>query len=195
MALTTYTELKAAVASWLNRDDLTALIPDFITLAEERASRTLRVRQMEAELTATAIADGYIALPDTAVGVKTIWIVGDDDYSLQAENYEFIISHDTGGDATHWALAVDRIYFNGSGTVEGLLYLAIPALSGSNPANWLLTLAPSAYLFGALSEACLYVQDLAAAKLWASRFDFALQEIAASDMRDRLSGPLRVSAQ
>jgi len=34
MALTTYTELKASIADWLNRSDLTAAIPDFISLAE-----------------------------------------------------------------------------------------------------------------------------------------------------------------
>ena len=32
MALTTYTELKASVADWLNRTDLTAAIADFIKI-------------------------------------------------------------------------------------------------------------------------------------------------------------------
>ena len=30
MAITTYSELKTAVGNWLNRDDLTSVIPDFI---------------------------------------------------------------------------------------------------------------------------------------------------------------------
>ena len=34
MAITTYAELQTAVASWLDRDDRTSEIPDFITLAE-----------------------------------------------------------------------------------------------------------------------------------------------------------------
>ena len=42
MALTTYTELKASVADWLNRTDLTAAIPDFITLAESKFSTELK---------------------------------------------------------------------------------------------------------------------------------------------------------
>lgn len=45
MALDTYTGLKAAIASWLMRDDLTDAIPDFIMLAEARISRTLRVAE------------------------------------------------------------------------------------------------------------------------------------------------------
>ncbi len=46
MALTTYTELKASIADWLNRTDLTTTIPDFISLAEAQIERTLRTRQM-----------------------------------------------------------------------------------------------------------------------------------------------------
>jgi hypothetical protein len=34
MAITTYSELKTAVADWLNRADLTSVIPDFIALAK-----------------------------------------------------------------------------------------------------------------------------------------------------------------
>jgi hypothetical protein len=34
MALSTYSDLQTAVATWLHRSDLTAIIPDLITLAE-----------------------------------------------------------------------------------------------------------------------------------------------------------------
>ena len=34
MALVNYSDLKTSIADWLNRSDLTATIPDFITLAE-----------------------------------------------------------------------------------------------------------------------------------------------------------------
>ena len=39
MALGTFTELKDAIADWLDRSDLTARIPDFIALAEARINR------------------------------------------------------------------------------------------------------------------------------------------------------------
>jgi hypothetical protein len=54
MALTTYTELKDAVASRLRRSDLTAFIPDFITLAEKSLNRTLKGLMQEYETTLTA---------------------------------------------------------------------------------------------------------------------------------------------
>jgi len=36
MSIATYSELQTAVADWMHRTDLTAKIPDFITLAESR---------------------------------------------------------------------------------------------------------------------------------------------------------------
>ena len=46
MAITTYAEIKSSVADWLNRDDLTTVIPDFIELAEAELTRNLRHRKM-----------------------------------------------------------------------------------------------------------------------------------------------------
>jgi len=62
MALSTYTELKASVADWLNRTDLTTIIPDFIALAEAQIERTLRTRQMIVRTTAS-IDTEYSAVP------------------------------------------------------------------------------------------------------------------------------------
>ena len=39
MAITTYAELKSSIANWLNRDDLTSVIPDFISLTEAGINR------------------------------------------------------------------------------------------------------------------------------------------------------------
>jgi len=57
MSIATYADLKAAVANWLNRSNLTARIPDFIALTETRmmygaqgagiACEALRIRAME----------------------------------------------------------------------------------------------------------------------------------------------------
>ena len=42
MALNTYTALKTSIADFLNRDDLTSVIPDFIALAEAQINRDVR---------------------------------------------------------------------------------------------------------------------------------------------------------
>ena len=46
MAISTYSDLQAAVGNWLNRTDLTDRVPDFIALSEAQMNRRLRVRQM-----------------------------------------------------------------------------------------------------------------------------------------------------
>jgi hypothetical protein len=64
MAISTYTELKTAIANFLARDDLTSVIPDFIQLAEATMSRELETRSQEKRATATLTSgDEYIALP------------------------------------------------------------------------------------------------------------------------------------
>ena len=49
-----WTELKARIADWLNRDDLAAQIPAFIALAEARFNRVLIVPEREAVATLEA---------------------------------------------------------------------------------------------------------------------------------------------
>lgn len=67
MSLIDYASLQASVATWLQRTDLTATIPDFITLFESFANRKLRVRQQEAYTLLTPVSTvavtGAIASP------------------------------------------------------------------------------------------------------------------------------------
>ncbi|WP_347249975.1 hypothetical protein [Zoogloea sp.] len=56
MAINTYSNLQAAVTKWLFRDDLTALSPYFIPLAEARIGRDLRLREFETVVIGTAPA-------------------------------------------------------------------------------------------------------------------------------------------
>ena len=52
MAISTYAELKTSIANWLDREDLTDIIPDFIALAETRHKRDFKIRRMETRVTA-----------------------------------------------------------------------------------------------------------------------------------------------
>ena len=47
MALTTNADLQAAIADWLNRSDLSAQIPDFLTLAQLKINRRLSIVEQE----------------------------------------------------------------------------------------------------------------------------------------------------
>ena len=53
MALSTYDELKASIASWMERSDMTTVIVDCVTLAEARLNRELGPVETDASLTGT----------------------------------------------------------------------------------------------------------------------------------------------
>jgi len=80
VAISTYSELKTAVANWINRDDLTTRIPDFIVLAEAQFNRELRIRGMEGRYTADTVADqrnyalpgGYIQMRNFQLNTSPI---------------------------------------------------------------------------------------------------------------------------
>ena len=71
MAITNYGELKTNVADWLNRSDLTSVIPTFIDGVHSKLNRDLRVRQMVQRATASVDAE-YSALPADFLEIRDI---------------------------------------------------------------------------------------------------------------------------
>ena len=75
MAITTYAELQSAVADFLNRDDLTSVIPTFIDLAEAQMQRTIRHHKMMQRAEGLQTARLHPSL-DALKRDGTIFIVG-----------------------------------------------------------------------------------------------------------------------
>jgi hypothetical protein len=193
--ITTYSELQTAIAQWLHRSDLTTVIPDFIALVEEKLNRYLRTKDNELALSPTAITNNRITAPANTVAVKTLWLDGYEGTPLKAQTIESVIANGTEGLATMFAWQGSELVFDGTGTVEGVLYRSIPALSVSNTSNWVLTGHPSVYLFGAVAEANLYIKNPEEAAQWGSRFQAAMDEINGNSMRDTMNGPLVARAR
>ena len=71
MAISTYSELKSAIADFLNRDDLDSVISTFISLAEADINRSVRHWRMEERSSGQQSAgDQYMQIP--ADWVETI---------------------------------------------------------------------------------------------------------------------------
>lgn len=186
----TYTELQATIAQWMNRGDLAAVIPTFIELTEERFNRHLRVRAMELPLASTPIVDGQITLAPDVADVKLLWAAMNTK-PLQAATLEAVIASGSGGVPSMYARQGQILYLNGGGSVAGVLYQRIPALSGTNATNWLSLQAPSAYLFGALVEAKIYIE--ADSSVMEARLQTTLNELSGNDQR--YPGPLVARVQ
>ena len=89
MSISTYAELKTAVANWLHRDDLTSIIPDLIMIGEKRIYRDVRCHDMESSLS-SAIASGVLSVPTDFVGFKAVYIDGSPVKPLQTKALDWI---------------------------------------------------------------------------------------------------------
>ena len=187
-----YVEVQAQVAQWMNRSDLTDMIPDFIALTEERMNRDLRTRSMETNLTETAIVDGAITPASDVLDVKLIWPTGSDSNPIKAQSLEAVVASDDSATPTVYAWRGSDLVFDGGGSVEGVLYTRIPALATA-ATNWVSQNAASLYLFGALAEAKLYVGDDAGAQTWIARFLDGVDQLNGND--NRKAGPLVARAR
>ena len=176
MALTTYDELKTSIADFLNRDDLTSVIPDFITMAEAEMHR--RIRHWRQEKRSTAELDTqYSAIPADFLEVISFHISSGDYRSLelisraqmQDRRYR---SGDASGKPAFYAITAGEIevYPTPDGTYDAELYYysRIPALSASNTSNWVLEYFPDAYLYGSLVHSAPYLKDDPRLQTWAA---------------------------
>src|SRR5262245_1741525 len=189
MAISNYTELQTAVANWLNRSDLTARIPEFIALAEAQMNRRLRVRQMVTRNSTCAINAEYVNQPsDLLQPIRFTYTV-----SGALRDLEFL-SPERAADTKLDLLSPSQpIYVsmvgtqfqflptpNATFTGELTYYASIPPLA-TNPTNWLLTLAPDAYLYGACMQAAPYLVDDERITTWAGLFTNALNDVQVSN--------------
>lgn len=192
MSITTYTELRTAVASWAHRDDtaFTDLVPDFIRLLEARLNRELRLRDMEETLASTSLSSGAATLPAGFLAFKELRFDGSVDYTLQPKSLEWIRAQDNTdtGDAQYFAVTGTQVVcWPTTGPIRGTYYEEIPALA-SNSTNWLLTKYPDLYLFGSLTEAAIWLDDDANLAKWADRTAALIDSVRRADDRDSFDG-------
>lgn len=195
----TYAGLQASVADWLNRADLTGAVPDFIALAEAQISRRLvmagPVRPMMGRSDAT-IDSEFVSVPTDFMGARTINFVEDRTRPLEfclpeQINQKKAWRDQLTGCPRFFAVVGGEFQFfpapgDGDSYAAELTYWKrIPALSDSNISNWLLTLHPDAYLYGALLQAAPYLKDDGRVTTWGTFFETILADIVATDTVER----------
>lgn len=197
MSLTNYSDLQTAIATWLQRTDLTATIPDFISIFEATANRRLRVRQQETTTTLTP-AVGVLTLPTDYLShrrltwtgtprrelsyVEPSWLQGA--YPNIPTTFPSVFTIEGG--------SIKIMPTDDTNTAVELVYFAkIAALSTGNTTNWLMTAHPDLYLFGTLTEAQAYAVNVDNAALWKARRDELFDEIETLSNRTRGAGSIR----
>ena len=198
MSITTYTELKTSIADWLNRTDLTSVIPDFITFAEHRINGDVRIKEMEDRQTATASTTSrYLALPTRFLEMKRLQLNTSPVHILQFVPHQQIEDFYRAGpdEPDYYTIIGSELEFDttpdSAYTVEMSLWVQCDALSGSVATNAILTNYPNIYLYASMLEAEIYLQNDARAALWEQKYINAVEIANRKDRAGRRSaGPL-----
>lgn len=190
MAIGTYSELVTAVGNWMARSDLSARIPEFIAMAEAKFNRELLVRQMEQRSTTfvdtTSDSPEFVTLPADFQSMRRICLAGvigkpTLQYLSPTELYDSRIQcfGDDAGQPQFFTVIDNEIELlpipGDDYEIEIIYRKNIPALSSSNTTNWLLTLAPDLYLYGALREAAVFMQEDERLPVWADAYQGAVE--------------------
>jgi len=195
MTFSTYSDLQTQVASWLARDDLTANIPDFITLAEAGFARKLfraRLQQTTASLTPS---NGTVALPsDYLASIRLTWTGSPvvDLVLVHPSVLQEMFPTSPTDVPRIWTIQGSNILIRPvDGTALELLYYQKTAvLSGS--LNWLYTNYPDVYLAATLAEAYAFNKDNDNFTLWAARREAKIEEIKSNTFNQAANMTIRV---
>jgi hypothetical protein len=196
MSLASYSDLQTQVGNWLARSDLTAYIPDMITLFEATAMRRLRVRLMETSTT-LATSSGVATMPSDYLGFRRVTWMGTPNADLHyvapalfADGYDGTAGTPQQYTIEGTSLRVSPVDDTGLSIVY---YQRSPSVSSS--LNWLYTNHPDAYLFGTLCEANAFMKGVTGfqnASVWKARRDEVFDEIQTATFRDRPAMAIRV---
>jgi hypothetical protein len=194
MTIASYVELQAAVASWLGRSDLTATIPDLITLFEACANRRLRVRQMETSINLTP-SSGSVALPADYLAWRRVTWTGSTRVELEYVHPSYLqAAYPDTPSATPRVFTIEgstlKIRPLDDTVLEFDYFEKIDALSGT--VNWLFSAHPDLYLFGSLAEAEMFLVNDPRAAMWKARRDEIFDEIEKLSNKTRGIGAIRV---
>jgi hypothetical protein len=200
--LDTYNGLVTAIQNELHRSDLAAYVPDWITLAESRINKNLRVRQMETS-SASTMASGVIAVPTNYLSLKNAYISSIQPYQALErktdtwiyDNYPYRVATGTpkfiAREGTNFIFGP----YPDSNYVVQLVYWN-RFLPLSTATNSIFTAYPGLWLFGALCESAPWLKDDKRIPVWEGKFKQLLEFVQDEDNDEFLSGgPMRMVAE
>lgn len=200
MALATYSDLQASVASWMNRTDLTATIPDFIAICESRIQTDMRLRDQVTTSTLTTVANTQeVTLPADFLEFANLSIDGEPmEYVSASRIRELADLNHTGSprEPTLYSIEGNSLLLSPTPdtayTINIKYYAKVPALATAST-NWLLTKHPNIYLYGSLVSGYHFTMNDERANFFGALYAQAVQGAKAADLKALSSGsPLTI---
>ena len=195
MSISNFSELKSSIADFLNRDDLTSVIPTFIKLAEADMNRKMRHWRMERRATAT-LDTQYTAFPSDFIEAIRLMLTGTTEFRLELITLSELMDKRAENNASgtpRFYVPIDGSFEvyptpDQSYTLEILYYERIDALSDTNTTNWALTYHPDAYLYGSLTHSAPYLGEDARSQVWSQLYQNAISGTNMEDQQAKSSG-------
>lgn len=191
-----YVWLQASVAGWLHRSDLTAVIPDFVMLAEKRINGMLESRQQDLVATlSTSSGVPTVDLPNdlNSIHSMSIPIYGDVDY-MDTQTFAKVYANQGSGVPRHYTIIggtvklgplPDDVY-----AIECVYRAGVPALADNGGTNWLIEQHAEIYLAATMCEALIYIGNAEKLATWESKYAAAVAALNSTDWK--AAGPMLV---
>jgi hypothetical protein len=198
MALSTYTELKAAISDWAHSDSLTdARLTDIVALAEAKLNTQLRIAPMETvdSLSLTAGASS-VSVPTGFLQAIAVAYSSDDFLLVQADEvqmHQWRADAETGRPA-YYAIGNGLVLFDVTADATytfSIRYFKKWSLA-TDSTNWLLTNRPQVYLYGSLAEASKWLEYWDRAQSYEQMFRQEITELENANHNEKAGAQLRV---
>ena len=196
MAINSYSTLQTAVANWLDRDDLSARIPEFIALNEAIFNRILRIRPMETTVTASTtggtksydLPTGYVQMRQIHLNTSPITPL----QYLTPEMMYRVWAGSSSGKPHSYTIIGDKIFFGPTpdSAYDYVItyYKKFDSLSDATTTNWVILNAADVYLYGTLLQAEPFLNNDQRIPVWERGLRQALSDLQEQDDKDRHSG-------
>jgi len=196
MAISTFSELKTAVANWLNRSDLTDRIPEFIALAEARMNRDDRLRTVDCISRGTlSVSSQFTALPSDFARMVNLEYQGDTVgvmEPLTPQQMDSVRAGDPTGNPLYYCVVnseLEVLPVQSEAVTLGITYYArIASLSDATSSNWLLAAAPDIYLYATLAESAPFLHEDERLAVWESKYNQLCDAYKVSSEGDQAGG-------
>tara|TARA_R110000787_G_scaffold182861_1_gene294877 strand:- start:498 stop:1121 length:624 start_codon:yes stop_codon:yes gene_type:complete len=185
MAITTYAELQSTIALFINRDDSAAIIPTWISMAEDNMNRVIRHWRQEKRSNAN-LNSRYNEVPTDFLEIIRFGVISDNTSPIEMISQSDMLdrrsrSANTAGLPQFYALTAGEIELFPTPAeayaTELYYYGKIDALSDTNTSNWLLQNHQDAYLYGSLIHSAPYFVDDARLQMWVALHQSAIDAI------------------
>jgi len=188
-AFTSYANLQTNIADYLARQDLTDKIPMFISLAEKRLNRDLRLRQTLQQSTYSMDSGFTVPTPADFLELQDIHLVANPivplTFQTVSQFYRRSGGTNTQGQPVNYTLVADNFVLapqpTGASQISMTYYKIPKPMSDTNPTNEYLDVCPDLVLYASLAESAPFLMDDPRLATWQALYAEGLASITKSN--------------